>query len=437
MERVLRIDYGTVANVTETPQGGLRVDAAVTRVGVLRYRDTNGHEWSELRSPEEVFAADSIASLRSAPVTDGHPSGLVNTENYCALQKGHVSDSVRQDGDFVAAEMVVNDAATCARIRSGERKDVSAGYTCEVDPTPGVWRGERFDKQQRSIRYNHAAILPAGTGRAGAEVSLRMDGAAISVTRSDAAAHGAMTMKTITILGQTYRCDDDASMAKLGTDVGAMKAKSDEDASSQGDALASLQQKLQDALVQIITLTATIKAAEVAATAEESSEGDDGTVNAEEVLDSKKARRVIAGRLLGKVKLGGMRADAVRALVDSAVETRATVLAKVRTDAATVLGATVDLKGKSAGEIRAMTIAKVAPTVKLDSLNEVAVSATFDAVIAAFATREVRADGHDNLRRIDDAAGTAGGGDGKTLDQARADLQTETENRGRRPLIGS
>jgi hypothetical protein len=69
MTRVVRTDFtGTFRKVEETEQGGVRMPAALTRVGVFRYRDAQGREWGELRPPEEVFAPASLATLRDAPV---------------------------------------------------------------------------------------------------------------------------------------------------------------------------------------------------------------------------------------------------------------------------------------------------------------------------------------------------------------------------------
>jgi hypothetical protein len=67
---VLRFDFnGSSGEFKRTPQGFLRVNARLTRAGVFKY--DSGREY---RSAEEVFRADSMASLQGAPVTDLHPS---------------------------------------------------------------------------------------------------------------------------------------------------------------------------------------------------------------------------------------------------------------------------------------------------------------------------------------------------------------------------
>ena len=172
-----RFDVATAGSVSKTPQGFLRIDANLTRVGVLNYRRADGSVFRELRLPEEVFRADSLASMRGAPVTDLHPRELVTPSNVTSHQRGHVADDVREDGRFVRAQVVVQDAGLMRRVQAGERKELSPGYTCDVEAKSGVWRGQRYDGIQRNIVYNHVALGPNGWGRSGSEVSLKLDSA--------------------------------------------------------------------------------------------------------------------------------------------------------------------------------------------------------------------------------------------------------------------
>jgi uncharacterized protein len=52
------------------------------------------------------------------------------------------------------------------------------GYEVREDHTPGTWNGQAYDLVQRDIRYNHVALLPPGSGRAGRECALRLDSTA-------------------------------------------------------------------------------------------------------------------------------------------------------------------------------------------------------------------------------------------------------------------
>ena len=170
-----RIDSGTVRSTTRTPQGGLRCDARLTRVGVLPYLQPDGSIIREYRPAEEVFRADSLASLGFAPVTVTHPAGTVGPENFAKLSVGYLAGEAKQDGDFVAAPVMVQDARGLKAIDAG-MTELSCGYRCDVEETSGVApNGEEFDRIQRNIVYNHVAIVRQG--RAGSAVSLRLDSA--------------------------------------------------------------------------------------------------------------------------------------------------------------------------------------------------------------------------------------------------------------------
>ena len=174
----VRYDRGEISKVTETPQGGIRVTAAVARVGILTYRNPDGTVRRELRRPEEVFRADSMATLEGAPVTDLHPPEMVSPANYRKYAAGHVAEgSVRRDGDVLVADLVIQAGDLAGAVLARQRRDISCGYRMDLDETPGVWNGEPYDAEQKNVRQNHVAVGPAGWGRSGARVSLRLDSA--------------------------------------------------------------------------------------------------------------------------------------------------------------------------------------------------------------------------------------------------------------------
>jgi hypothetical protein len=142
---------------------------------VLDYRRADGTVVRELRPPSEVFAPASLATLSAAPLTDLHPSEMVSPANVRKLAIGHVSDDVRQDGQHVAANVTVQDAAAIAAVEAGQRRELSCGYTCDLDETPGTYNGQPYDAVQKRIRYNHVGIGPKNWGRAGTSVALRID----------------------------------------------------------------------------------------------------------------------------------------------------------------------------------------------------------------------------------------------------------------------
>lgn len=205
MRLVERLDFGQFTKVERTPQGGLRVPANLTRIGVFTYTRDDGTIVRELRPPDEVFAEDSLATLAGAPVTDLHPTVPVRPSNWRKLSVGHVADDVRGDGKFVAAKLLIQDAEEIAAVERKDRCELSCGYTCKLDETSGEYEGERYDMIQRSIRYNHVALGPKGWGRAGAEVALRLDakGNQVAAVEPPSNTEEATIMK-YTIDGVTY-----------------------------------------------------------------------------------------------------------------------------------------------------------------------------------------------------------------------------------------
>jgi hypothetical protein len=177
--RVTRSDrVGRLDKASRTPTGGVRVPAYVTRVGVLTYRNPDGTSVRELRHPDEVFKADSLASLSGAAVTVGHP-GRVNASNWKRHAVGQVAERVEPAEDkFVGTSLLVQDEAAIADVDAGKLVELSCGYDCDIVAEKGEYAGEKYDARQVNIVYNHVALLPVGGGRAGNDVRLRLDGEA-------------------------------------------------------------------------------------------------------------------------------------------------------------------------------------------------------------------------------------------------------------------
>lgn len=173
---VLRTDLlGRADGIEPTPSGGVRVPANLTRTGVFTYHNHDGTSVRELRHPDDVFEQDSLDSLADAPVTVGHP-GTVTPESWRTDAVGHVRD-VKQAGRYVAAKVIVADAAAVKGIKDKTLVELSCGYSCDLLDTKGEYQGETFDARQTNIRYNHVAMGPKDWGRAGNEVKLKLDSA--------------------------------------------------------------------------------------------------------------------------------------------------------------------------------------------------------------------------------------------------------------------
>lgn len=172
--REQRFDIVSLRRKKRLPDGRLRADAHVARAGVLDYIQ-NGKLVREYIPPEELFDPESLETLKGVVFTDAHPpTGLVSSRNAREYQRGMLSDTVRRDGDHIAATIYITDEDLISKMENGQQ-DVSAGYTCDIEKKAGVTpQGERYDQIQRRRRYNHVASVEFG--RAGS-ARVRMDAA--------------------------------------------------------------------------------------------------------------------------------------------------------------------------------------------------------------------------------------------------------------------
>ena len=160
-------------NIAETPEGFLLcTNVPIARIGYQDYLASEvGAEGNGIvkvyRSPEEVFAATTIASAEGKDVTDLHPSEWVNTTNHGSYSKGHIQNvrkGTGEDSDYLVADLFIKDAVLISKVKNGQR-EVSCGYNYDI----------KIDELGRycqvGIMMNHCAIVP--NGRAGKNVAIR------------------------------------------------------------------------------------------------------------------------------------------------------------------------------------------------------------------------------------------------------------------------
>lgn len=183
MQRVNRFDRGQLSQPRRLPNGFLRAEGYLTRTGIFDYRRADGSVKRELRLPEEILSHETLDSLAMVPITNEHPPELLTADNSKKYAVGTVGESVRADDGFVRSSLILTDAQAIAEVEAGKR-ELSCGYTLDLDETPGEWNGQRYDAIQRNVRGNHVAIV--ANGRAGEACAIRMDACSASeVKRKD------------------------------------------------------------------------------------------------------------------------------------------------------------------------------------------------------------------------------------------------------------
>ena len=165
--------YGTAISdhITEKPSGGIIcTDVPIARTGTQDYLawelELDGDPErviKVMREPEEVFAASALASFEGCPVTDGHPPENVTAETFGAYTRGH-AQNIRRSGEYVIADLHIDDAALASDVLNNVKRQVSCGYLCVYEPSGNGYA-------QKGILGNHVAIVPRG--RAGASVSIK------------------------------------------------------------------------------------------------------------------------------------------------------------------------------------------------------------------------------------------------------------------------
>jgi len=158
---VQRYDFAQL-KATKTDEGFLVDTPIVGRVGIQTYMNSDGTTRKEYRPAEEVFHPDALASMVGKPITDAHPNGKVTAANFKKLTIGTILGAGKQDGDNVRVDIIIQDAEAIIKAEKGGVRELSLGYTVDLDETPGEYNGEKYDVIQRNLKINHLALVPKG-----------------------------------------------------------------------------------------------------------------------------------------------------------------------------------------------------------------------------------------------------------------------------------
>lgn len=168
-------DAVTLGDTRVTRDGYMTANARIARTGIQVYAGAElGRPAVDrvrvYRPEDEVFHQDALASMTHRPVTIEHPAEAVGASNWRQHAVGTTGDQVARDGDWVRVPLVLMDADAIAAVKAGKRQ-LSVGYDCDIDWTPGVTPdGASYDAVQRGIRGNHLAVVDAARAGPGARI---------------------------------------------------------------------------------------------------------------------------------------------------------------------------------------------------------------------------------------------------------------------------
>ena len=154
-----------------TKDGFLVAEAHVARTGVQVYLASElgfdgdpSRRVNVYRPPEEVFAADAMASYAHRPITVDHPAVLVDASNWKEYSKGQTGDEVLRDGEKVRVPVMLMDGKAINEWNGG-KKQLSMGYTMDLKVVDGVAPdGQKYEAVQQNLRMNHLALVPHARG---------------------------------------------------------------------------------------------------------------------------------------------------------------------------------------------------------------------------------------------------------------------------------
>ena len=157
--------------------GILSVPVTMARAMVLDYGGLK-----VLKPSDELEAA--VPFIDRLPVTREHPEAGIVTDREQVL--GFMRDPLFEN-DELKGILDISDTTLIADVKDGKIKEVSGGFFCHLDNTPGELNGEKYDAVQRSIFMNHIAAVNAG--RCGVEdgCGLNLDSPANLIGKLDTA----------------------------------------------------------------------------------------------------------------------------------------------------------------------------------------------------------------------------------------------------------
>lgn len=168
----------------------------ISRVGIFPY---SGRQVGDMENPDKIYMVlrpeeelshpECIESFKLIPWVNDHtligPVAQQMTDRALAAEQKGVQGVIGEDVFYDKGTLFANIKAfssTLAALIAAGKKELSAGYRCIYDKTPGLWNGLPYDAVQRNIRGNHLALVKEG--RMGPDVAV-MDRLTFSLDESE------------------------------------------------------------------------------------------------------------------------------------------------------------------------------------------------------------------------------------------------------------
>lgn len=151
-------------------------DNPISREGVFPYSGgqigapDRGKIYQVYRPAEELSAPETLASFRLLPLINDHTmlgAGAAPAEDVGV--DGVIGEQVKFADGVLSSNLKIFSNSLAQDIKDG-KTELSCGYRCVYDFTPGVWNGQAYDAVQRQIRGNHLALVDEG--RMGPQVAI-------------------------------------------------------------------------------------------------------------------------------------------------------------------------------------------------------------------------------------------------------------------------
>lgn len=197
-----------------TSDGFLAVRARAAKSGVYAYSGAevdpdnkyglrDAASVNVLRDEATVFSPSSVRSFIGKPITDDHPSEAVTAANWRDHSRGVVMGAMR-DGDHLAFDLVLMDAATIAKVEAG-KVELSNGYSATL--THGDFTapdGTKCQFRQDAVVGNHVAIVDRGRAGPSCRIGDAATCDALPIALEDGAKEAAAWLKKAIALHEKH-----------------------------------------------------------------------------------------------------------------------------------------------------------------------------------------------------------------------------------------